>query len=84
MSYVIDRERALYTEDLVAIVKGQRPRARSLLVLRDNSLHETLTRPQTLMRCAEDQPGAIVQIGSGKRKGRARRFQRNRARGPRL
>ena len=67
MPYLVDRQRALRTTDIVAVVAGQRRRLRSCVVLRDNSLYQTLTRPQTLMRYAGAYPAAIVRIGLGRK-----------------
>ena len=64
MPYLIDRGRALRAKELVAIVRSQRRGARSTVILEDNSLHHTLTRPRTLLRAAEEQRGPVVQIGA--------------------
>lgn len=53
MPYLADRARALWTGELVAIVRGTQRRIRSRVVLKDNSLYQTLTRPATLRRQAE-------------------------------
>lgn len=59
MPYVIDRERALWTTEIIAVVQGERRRIRSRVILRDNSLYQTLTRPRTFIRNARgDLPGA--------------------------
>jgi hypothetical protein len=50
MPYLIDRQRALFAEDIIAVLALRQRRARSRVVLRDNSLCQTLTRPQTLLR----------------------------------
>lgn len=52
MSYLIDRERALWGPEVVAVLAFRRGRTRSRVVLRDNSLVHTLTRPKTLARMA--------------------------------
>ena len=52
MAYLIDRQRALRTQAIVAIVKMRSRRARSRVILKDNSLHETLTRSCTFVRRA--------------------------------
>ena len=52
MPYLIDRQRALYGGDIVAVLGLRQRRVRSLVILRDNSLYQTLTRPKTLMRRA--------------------------------
>ena len=54
MPYVIDRQRALWTHDVVAILNARRQRSRSIVVSRENSLYHTLTRPRTLMQRTED------------------------------
>ena len=50
MGYLLDRQRALRLEDIVAVLAVRRRRVRSRVVLRDNSLYQTLTRPRTIMR----------------------------------
>ena len=52
MPYLIDRERALRASEIVAILSVRQRRVRSRVVLRDNSLYQTLTRPGTLRRYA--------------------------------
>jgi hypothetical protein len=52
MSYLIERTRALWSRDVVAVLAFRRGKTRSRLVLRDNSLYHTLTRPRTLARMA--------------------------------
>jgi hypothetical protein len=52
MPYLIDRQRALYTGDVVAVLGVRQRRTRSRVILKDNSLYQTLTRPQTLARRA--------------------------------
>ena len=52
MPYFIDRLRAVWMQELVAIVKVRERWGRSLLIQRDNSLHRSFTRPQTLARRA--------------------------------
>ena len=56
MPYIIDRHRALLTGDVVAIIRRQERRWRSRVILVDNSLYQTLTRPATLMRYAKEYP----------------------------
>ena len=60
MSYLIDRTRALRTTELVAVLKTKQPQVRSRVILQDNSLYQTLTRPKTLMRRARTAPLAIM------------------------
>ncbi len=50
MAYLIDRQRALRLDDVVAVLKVRQRRSRSRVILSDNSLYHTLTRPQTLIR----------------------------------
>lgn len=52
MPYLIERTRALRTEDIVAAVQMSQRRIRSRVILRDNSLYHTLTRTKTLARAA--------------------------------
>ena len=67
MAYLIDRQRALRTEEIVVILKGMR-RARSRVVLSDNSLYQTLTRPQTLVRYLREAAQTFGGLG-GRSKG---------------
>ena len=62
MSYLIDRDRALWERDVVAVLAFRRGRTRSRVVLRDNSWHHTLTRPKTLARMANAGSAAIQNI----------------------
>jgi hypothetical protein len=64
MAYIIDRRRALFSDDIVAIVSVRQRRVRSLAILKDKSLCHSLTRTRTLMRCMGKHPPAIVTIGS--------------------
>ncbi len=50
MAYLIDRGRAVRMAEIVAILSVRRRRVRSRVVMRDNSLYHTLTRPRTLVR----------------------------------
>ena len=61
MSYLIDRDRALWEREVVAVLAFRRGRARSRVVLRDNSLYHTLTRPKTLARNALRKDPAAMQ-----------------------
>ena len=66
MPYLIDRHRAVRTTSLVAIVRGRQRRVRSQMILRDNSIYNTLTRPTTILRLARRLTGARsapLQIG---------------------
>ena len=70
MSYLIDRQRALRTQDIVAVLSVQlrQRHVRSRVVLSDNSLYHTLTRSETLVRHA-----ARVVTSEGRKRGRALR-----------
>ena len=50
MAYLVDRQRVLRADEIVALVRVPRRGARSRLVLTDNSLYQTRTRPHTLSR----------------------------------
>ena len=50
MAYLVDRSRALYVPDIVAILSVRLRKVRSRVIMKDNSLYHTLTRPQTLAR----------------------------------
>ena len=67
MPYLVDRQRALLTEDVVAIIKRPERRLRSRVILTDNSLYQTLTRPATLMRDASRYPAHLVALGARRR-----------------
>ena len=56
MPYLIDRERALLGRDIVAALNTRGRRIRSHVVLADNSLCRTLTRPRTLAHHLARQP----------------------------
>ena len=75
MAYLIDRQRALALEDVVAVVKRQERRQRSRVILADNSLYQTLTRPATLMGRARRYPECVVELGARTR-GEAQRGRR--------
>jgi hypothetical protein len=53
MAYLMDRRRAVRVAEIVAIVSVQGRGVRSRIILRDNSLYHTLTRPKTLVRYTE-------------------------------
>lgn len=55
MAYLIDRRRALKMTHIVAVLSVRQRGVRSRVILRDNSLYHTLTRPRTLMRAARTQ-----------------------------
>ena len=50
MAYLVDRQRALYLPDVVAVISVRQLNVRSRVIMKDNSLYHTLTRPQTLAR----------------------------------
>ncbi len=50
MGYLVDRQRAVLGADVVAVLAVRQRGARSRLILSDNSLCHTLTRPSTVMR----------------------------------
>ena len=65
MSYYIDRQQAFRAEDVVMISAAGtgRRRVRSRILLRDGSVHDTLTRPRTVARKVEEAHAkAISQI----------------------
>ena len=64
MGYLIDRQRALRTSELVAVLAVSRRKIRSQVLCVDGSVHETLTRPRTLHRNLEDaRVKGLSQIG---------------------
>ena len=52
MAYLLDRQHALSADEIVAVLAVRQRRTRSRVILRDNSLYHTLTRPSTIVRCA--------------------------------
>ena len=60
MAYIIDRSRALLVGDVVAIIRRPERRLRSRVILTDNSLYQTLTRPATLARYAREYPRTLL------------------------
>ena len=69
MPYLVERQQALRTQEIVAILTGQQRRFRSHVILRDNSLVKTLTRPKTLTRVlAEARPPDNPSVGDDKTK----------------
>lgn len=54
MAYLVDRQRGLYLPDVVAIVSVRQRNIRSRVIMKDNSLYHTLTRPQTLARYGKE------------------------------
>lgn len=69
MSYLIDRQRALYGGDVVVVLSLRQRRARSRVILRDNSLYQTLTRPKTLARYARTGLAGITRTSHKERHG---------------
>jgi hypothetical protein len=57
MPYVVERQRALSARDIVVILRVHERRVRSRLILRDNSIQRTLTRPKTLVRHLQENIG---------------------------
>lgn len=61
MPYLIERQQALLVRQIVVILRGQQRRCRSHVILNDNSLVRTLTRPRTLIRVlAEAYPQSML------------------------
>lgn len=50
MPYLVDRDRAIWSRELVVIAPGRQRGIRSRAILRDNSQHQTRTLPRTLAR----------------------------------
>jgi len=69
MSYLVDRQHALSTEDVVAVLAVRQRRVRSRVILRDNSLYHTLTRPSTIARCVT-RAQALIETARARRRGR--------------
>ena len=61
MAYLVDRQRALRSTDVVAVLSVRQRRARSRVILKDNSLYDTLTRPGTLRRRSLMRLGGLVE-----------------------
>jgi len=64
MGYLIERQRVLRVQDVVAVMRGQQRRLRSRVICADNSLYQTLTRPTTLMRYFEKASRGFAQVGA--------------------
>ena len=62
MPYLLDRHRAIWTDGLVALVRGAARRVRTQMIFRDNSIYNTLTRPTTILRLVRrmTSPGAAA------------------------
>ena len=67
MPYLIDRQRALRDTEVIVVLSVRQRRIRSRVVLRDNSLYQTLTRPSTL-REAAGRGLSVARAGSRKRR----------------
>lgn len=59
MGYLIDRRQAWATDEIVAVVLERPQQGHSRLILRDNSLCQSPTRPRTLRRWVEERQGVI-------------------------
>lgn len=57
MSYLMDRHRALWSREIVAVINIRQRGIRSHVVLRDNSVYQTRTRPQVLIKRSGRQEG---------------------------
>jgi hypothetical protein len=57
MAYLVDRSRALYVPEIVAIVSVRQRKICSRVIMKDNSLYHTLTRPQALARHSQNPAG---------------------------
>ena len=60
--YLVDRQGAVPGDELVAVLSVRQRGARSRLVLRDNSLQATLTRPQTILRAPRWRRGQAMGV----------------------
>ncbi len=65
MAYLIDRQQVVWGEEVVAIINTRQRRARSQVVLRDNSLYDTKTRSSTIVQRAGARPGIFQQRHRG-------------------
>lgn len=54
MAYLVDRQRGLYLPEVVAIVSVRQRKIRSRVIMKDNSLYHTLTRPRMLARYGQE------------------------------
>lgn len=54
MAYLIDRQRVLYSANIVAMIRVRQRKTRTCAILSDNSLYHTLTRTITLMARARE------------------------------
>ena len=66
MPYLIDRQRALRDAEIVVVLSVRQRGVRSRVVLRDNSLYQTLTRARTLRDVARRGP-LVAGAGNGRR-----------------
>jgi len=55
--YLIDRHRALWDREIVAVINVRQRGIRSRVVLRDNSVYQTRTRPRVLIKRSGGQAG---------------------------
>ncbi|MDP3703479.1 MAG: hypothetical protein Q8R78_03745 [Candidatus Omnitrophota bacterium] len=53
--YLIDRHRALWDREIVTVINVRQRGIRSRVVLRDNSVYQTRTRPRVLIRRSGEQ-----------------------------
>lgn len=67
MPYLDERSAALLTREIVAILSSRHHRVRSRVILRDNSLYQTLTRPRTLIRRLKTQEKGLPPSNPGER-----------------
>ena len=67
MSYLIDRQAALWGGDVIALVTSARRGERSRVILRDNSLHRSRSRAKTLMETSRRGSRGITEPGRGQR-----------------
>ena len=70
MAYLVDRSRALYLPEIVAILSVRLRKVRSRVVMKDNSLYHTLTRPSTILRCAHC-AAALIETARARRRRQA-------------
>ena len=64
MGYLIERQRVLRIQDVVAVLRIRQRRLRSRVVCADNSLYQTLTRPTTLIRYLEQAARGLARVGA--------------------
>ncbi|OGW92217.1 MAG: hypothetical protein A3D28_01460 [Omnitrophica bacterium RIFCSPHIGHO2_02_FULL_63_14] len=81
MPYLIDRQVAWWTGDLVAVVTGARRGERSRVTLRDNSLRRTASRSRALVKAGRRYPETVARLGARRRAGSADTMERGRSKG---